>query len=93
MLEILRRYFRRSLHRFYLIAGGLLALIALYGYFAYPDLRRMPKLLVSLFAIDSLIYFFVGRDWPAVRLIMLVFIYLIELSAIGYYFLLRFSFL
>ncbi len=69
----------------WLVSAVLFAFIALLGHQAVPNDRGFLAYAFGLYAIDSLVFFALFAERPKLKIVMLTFIFLLEVAAVGFF--------
>lgn len=90
LIRQIRQLFSRNLPErrqviAWLVSAVSFAFIALFGHRAVPVDRGFLSYAFALYALDSIIFFAMFAERPKLRLVMLTFIFLLEVAAIGFF--------
>src|SRR5688572_8039953 len=69
----------------WLISAVIFVAIALFGRRVLPEDDGFLVYAFALYALDSLVFFALFAERPKLRLVMLTFIFLLEVAAIGFF--------
>jgi ABC-type multidrug transport system fused ATPase/permease subunit len=67
------------------VSAVIFSLIAWFGHRAVPNDRGFLTYALALYVIDSIVFFALFAERPKLRLVMLTFIFLLEVAAVGFF--------